>query len=169
MKRLFLLRHARAAFGTTDKNRPLSTPGQLDASWLGQHLKKLDMLPDHILCSSASRARETLDHLQMGAETVFSAKFRDDLYLATAGHMAGQIRQLAQDIMAPMIIGHNPGLSVLFRNLVQNSPEMRRISTYPTCCLSLLEFDITDWSRIKNHTGQIITVIIPAGDKSGDK
>ena len=165
MKQLFLLRHAKAAFGTTDKNRPLAYQGQQDASWLGQHLKRLDSLPDYILCSSANRARETLENLQMGAETVFSTKLSDDLYLASADQMIGQVRQLAQNIKAPMIIGHNPGLSVLFQNLAEKFPRNCRTLTYPPCCLTLLEFDIDDWCRIKNHTGQLITVIIPADEK----
>ncbi len=165
MKRLFLLRHARAAFGTTDRDRPLARRGQQDASWLGQHLKQLGWLPDHILCSSASRARETLENLQMGAQTVFSTKFRDDLYLASADHMIDQIRQLPQNINTPMIIGHNPGLSVLFHNLAEKHPRNSHVLTYPPCCLSLLEFNIDNWSRIKKHTGQLITVIIPADHK----
>ncbi|VAW06742.1 Phosphohistidine phosphatase SixA [hydrothermal vent metagenome] len=165
MKRLFLLRHAKAAFGTTDKTRPLAYQGQQDASWLGQHLKQLDSLPDHILCSSANRARETLENLKMGAETVFSTKFSDDLYLASADQMIGQVRQLAQNIKAPMIIGHNPGLSVLFHNLAEKLPRNSHVLAYPPCCLTLLEFDIDNWPRIKNHTGQLITVIIPADHK----
>jgi len=168
MRKLFLLRHAKADTGSRDQSRPLAPRGKRDAFWLGQYLKKAHILPDYILCSSATRARETLSQMQDGAETPFDAAFQDDLYLASPAYMMGQIQCLPPNIAAPMIIAHNPGLSMLFQDLAHTPPRDSRSLKYPTGMLALLDFDITGWSALKSHMGQIVKLIIPS-DITGHK
>lgn len=159
MKRLFLLRHAKAGFGPRDQTRPLSERGKRDAFWLGQYLKRENLLPGHILCSSAVRAQESLSRLLEGAEMVIPASFCEDLYLASADHMMNQLQNLAPDIKAPMIIGHNPGLCLLFQSLAGRSLK------YPTCMTTILDFDIDIWSDLKSNSGQLLDVILPADNQ----
>jgi len=162
MKRLFLLRHAKAGYAASDKCRPLAARGRADALWLGQYLKKSDLMPDHILCSSALRTKETFTQLERGAERPFSVTYLDDLYLAAAEHIAHLIQQLDQRITAPMIIAHNPGLAILFQALVQNPPKDDRKKIFPTGTLAILGFDISDWSDLESNAGQLLNMILPS-------
>lgn len=160
MKRLFLLRHAKAGFGTSDQARPLDSRGKADALWMGKHLKKHNLVPDHILCSSAARTRETLDLVQQSEETGCPAVWRDDFYLASADHMAQKIRDLEQHINAPMIIGHNPGIALLCHTLLHDPAGKGIGINFPTCSMAILEFDIEDWSALESNTGQLFHMII---------
>jgi len=162
MKRLFLLRHAKAAYGSTDQSRRLAPRGKADAYWLGQYLKKLDLLPDYIISSSAARTRDTFSQLQDASKITLTAHFRDDFYLATAGHMAQQMQLLGPNIKAPMIIGHNPGLALLFKGLMKPMGQGEPPQKYPSCSLAVLEFDIENWSELASNTGQLLDLIIPS-------
>lgn len=168
MKRLFLLRHAKAGFGTSDQTRPLASRGRKDAFWLGQYLKKDDLLPDHILCSSAARARETLSQVLHGAQEDISSTFHDDLYLASAEHMASRLLSLENDVTAVMVIGHNPGLSLLFQSLTNNPPPEDSDLKYPTCMLAVLDFDVDIWSELKSNMGQLFDLVIPSDKSKSD-
>ena len=162
MKRLFLLRHAKAGFGTTDQTRPLTSRGQEDALWLGRTLKEAGLLPDHILCSTATRARKTLSQLLSGADVCLPTSFHEDLYLASAPHMSRMIQNLDATITAPMIVGHNPGICELFQDLSHNPPQDEYSLKYPPCMVTILDFDITDWMELKSHAGQLFDLIIPS-------
>lgn len=169
MKRLFILRHAKAGTGPDDYDRPLAPRGNRDSFWLGQYLKKTRVLPDLVLCSSAVRARETLIQLQAGAATSFPTRLQDDLYLASAHYVIRRIHRLESDITAVMIIGHNPGLSRLFQLLSHNPPRDSRSLKYPTCALAVMDFDIDDWSGLNNHSGHVLEMIIPSDRRRGQK
>lgn len=162
MKRLFLLRHAKAGFHPEDKSRPLAPRGIRDATWLGQYIKKAGLLPDYILCSSAVRARETSVCLLKNIKDKPQVSFQDNLYLAPAGHLYGELKSLGPAINNVMIIGHNPGLSALFQNLANDPPTDSRSLKYPTCMVTILDFDISDWSQLKSCTGQVFDMIIPS-------
>ncbi len=162
MKRLFLLRHAKTGFGLSDQTRPLAERGKQEAFWLGQYLNKADLLPEYILCSSAVRAQESLSQLLSGAETDITQSIRDDLYLASGQNMAGLVRTLTSAINSAMIIGHNPGLSLLFQDLVADSANAGTGVNYPTCAVGILDFDINDWSDLKSKSGQVVEFIIPS-------
>ncbi|MCF6196091.1 MAG: histidine phosphatase family protein [Emcibacter sp.] len=168
MKRLFLLRHAKAGFHPEDKSRPLAQRGIRDATWLGQYIKDTGLIPDYILCSSAVRARETGGYLLKNRKDKPQISFQDNLYLAPAGHLYDELKSLGPAINNVMIIGHNPGLSALFQNLATDPPTDSRSLKYPTCMVAILDFDILDWSQLKSCTGQVFDLIIPS-DRIEDK
>jgi len=167
MKRLFVLRHARAAAGPDDHSRPLGARGNRDSLWLGRYLEENHLLPDLALCSSAVRAKETLARVQAGANICIPTRFRDDFYLAAAHYIMTQIQNLESAITAPIIIGHNPGLSQLFQKLTRDPPRDSRSLKYPTCTLAILQFDITDWSQLQSNTARLIDMIIVADRSKG--
>ena len=60
MKRLFLLRHAKAApaeAGTEDFDRTLMLSGMQDAGQMARYLRRSDYRIDLILCSASARTR----------------------------------------------------------------------------------------------------------------
>ena len=64
MPGLLLFRHAksdRAGFSGDDFDRPLNKRGVSDARRMGGLLAGADQIPDRVLCSTALRARTTLE------------------------------------------------------------------------------------------------------------
>src|SRR5215469_3499581 len=85
LKQLLLMRHAAAAgkgAGGGDRERPLTPDGKRAARLLGRRLRADRISPDHILCSPARRARETLDGLSEALDALPPADFDEALYLA---------------------------------------------------------------------------------------
>src|SRR5215212_8827275 len=65
---LLVLRHAQteeARPGRRDKERRLTPDGQRQATEAGDHLRTLGITVDTVLCSSAARARQTLELLKL--------------------------------------------------------------------------------------------------------
>jgi phosphohistidine phosphatase len=66
MPTLYLLRHAKSSWGDPelpDHDRPLAPRGERAAALIGEHLRSAGIAPALVLCSSAVRARETLDRV----------------------------------------------------------------------------------------------------------
>ncbi len=64
MARLFLLRHAKAGWaqpGMRDFDRALEPSGAADAEAMGEAMRTHGYVPDLTLCSTAARARQTLE------------------------------------------------------------------------------------------------------------
>ena len=83
MKRLFLLRHAKAVpaeSGVEDFDRTLMLSGMQDAGAMARHLRKSDYSVGLILCSSAARTAQTGELVVQQLEC--EIEFRDALYLA---------------------------------------------------------------------------------------
>ena len=64
MKSLHLLRHAKSSWkdpGLNDHDRPLSKRGRQTAKMMAAYLRRAKIAPDLVICSTAMRARQTLD------------------------------------------------------------------------------------------------------------
>ncbi len=64
MKTLHLLRHAKSSWkdpSLDDHERPLAKRGRKTAKTIAVHLRHAKVMPDLVICSTAARARQTLD------------------------------------------------------------------------------------------------------------
>ena len=64
MKTLLILRHAKSSWKDLelpDQDRPLNKRGRHDAPRMGKLLKQEDLIPDHIVSSTALRAKKTAE------------------------------------------------------------------------------------------------------------
>src|SRR5262249_12077868 len=64
MKFLYLLRHAKSSWeepGLNDHDRPLNRPGRNAAKIMATYLRRSEIKPDLVICSTAIRAKQTLD------------------------------------------------------------------------------------------------------------
>jgi phosphohistidine phosphatase len=151
MKTLWLLRHAKAGAGRDDQpdhERALAARGRDAAERIGRHLAGRGAEPALALCSTAVRARETLDHLTRGLGVVPETAFEKDLYLASAGEIAARLQSLPGDVESVLLVGHNPGVGKLAAILADRGDAQRRAELrvrYPTCALAELRFDSGDW------------------------
>jgi phosphohistidine phosphatase len=146
MKRLLLLRHAKAEAAIdplADLGRPLAERGERDARLIGARLQQHHRL-GFILSSPAVRALQTakLVAAAMGyAHEQIAVEPR--LYLAEPATVAAVIATQSAAIATLLVVGHNPGLTELARQLV---PELE-VDALPTCALVGLEYGtVDDWA-----------------------
>lgn len=141
-RRLILMRHAKSDWSDStqsDHARSLNPRGQRDAPRMAQWLLDTSMTPDSILCSTATRTRETLDLMQGVWEDDVEVAFDDRLYLAGPDTIAGCIAEVGGCSGTLMILSHNPGLSYLASVLAKESIEL------PTAAIAVFECDLDDW------------------------
>ncbi|GJP38178.1 hypothetical protein CLOM_g22632 [Closterium sp. NIES-68] len=120
-RRLILLRHAKSSWddpSLIDHDRPLSSRGKHGAKSIAKKLARLGWTPSLILCSDATRTRETLD-IMREAEDGFAeaeARFLGSFYSVaamdgqTARHLHETVVRLAPEFAdTVMCMGHNRG------------------------------------------------------------
>ncbi len=158
MNRLVLMRHAKSDWSgaTSDHDRPLNTRGRTSATALGDWLRQQKIAPDTVLCSTATRAAETLDGLALapGAEVHFTR----DLYLAEAERILAKLRESSGDTV--LIVGHNPGIGTMAEMIVE-MPTNGGIDHYPTGATLVATFDVKDWADVKWRTGKMNQMVVP--------
>ena len=145
MKLLTLVRHAKSSWqdqDSSDHNRSLNKRGLNDAPRMAQRLQQHGPLPDHILCSSAKRTRETCDIFLAAWNMQRDAvAYEEALYLAATGTLQSQIENTVDDVDHLMLIAHNPGLEQLAKILHPDAPK-----TLPTCAMIQFELDQTGFA-----------------------
>jgi len=167
MKRLAILRHAKSSWddpGLDDFNRPLNERGWKTAHRLGRELKDRGIRFDLVLSSSSARTRETIDGVQKHYSFDGPIRFEQELYLASEETLLEMIRSLEDDVKAPLIVGHNPGLERLIAELTRddrNGLRRRVVGKFPTGALAVLDLPAKSWSKIERGTGEIVELILP--------
>lgn len=152
--RVILIRHAKSSWDdpfADDHARVLNKRGMANATAMGDWLRAQGFVPDQILCSDATRTRQTADRLALDAPITFDAAFyhaAPDTYL--------QALQ-STDAACVALIGHNPGIGLLAKGLVELRPEHPRFTDYPTCAVTVIDFS----GPIASHTGNCIAFQIP--------
>jgi len=150
MKRLLLIRHAKAEQGSSydDFERPLKPRGIEDAETISQHLKNKHIIPQMILSSPALRAFSTA---QIFAEQLAIDDFRTDkaIYEASDSTLLKIINNLPEEFDFIALVGHNPGFEQIISYL---TGEYKSI---PTCSVSLVAFDVKNWGEIYNTSGTL--------------
>ena len=160
-KHLALVRHAKSSWadaGLADRDRPLNARGSRAAALVGQHLGDAGIRPDLALCSSATRARQTLELLHLATTT--EVRFEDQLYAAGPSELLARLRTIPTLVKSVLLIGHNPGLEQLARMLIGGGgralPEK-----FPTAAVADLRVAIRSWEELDSGTGRLHTFVIP--------
>ena len=164
MKRLYLLRHAKSSWKDSslpDHDRPLAGRGRRAAKAMSRHLREQDLQPELVLCSTARRARETLERMQpaLGAATV---ELERDLYAASADALLGRLRRVPDTVASVLLIGHNPGLQDLALDLARSPRSAGELATkFPTAALVALEVPAANWRELDRGTAEIVAFVRP--------
>ena len=167
MKTVYLFRHAKSSWkeaGLTDKERPLNKRGWAAALAMGRHLAARYDGHLHVLCSTAVRARQTLDRFLEGFGGDCAIHFESGLYMAGAHDIIGQIQKVNAGADRLMVIGHNPGMHAAARALAATGePEdLHRLSArFPTAALAEIAFEADDWRNIGVGQGILMSYIKP--------
>lgn len=144
---LVLMRHASAeGWSTTgDRGRKLSAAGRKEAAEAGAMLQGLGI--SHVLCSSATRTRETLACLGLGDVQV---EYMDALYNCGSETLVQRIGEIDDEVAALLVIGHSPAIPTLASELTwrQDQAQANDIQCfYPTAAFSQFTLE-GSWSSL---------------------
>jgi phosphohistidine phosphatase len=164
---LLVLRHAKTEDtrpGSRDSERRLTPVGERDAEQVGDYLREHGIMIDTVLCSSAARARQTLELLKLGDQlNPDRVEITDRFYNAGGDSLIDAVRELPDDCRVALLIGHAPGAPALVHELTEpaaSNPEAVAAieSRLPAAGLAQLEFD-GDWSQLE--AGALLSIRIP--------
>lgn len=167
MSRLFLLRHARAAWadpGDRDFDRPLTDVGRRESRAVGAIMLQNGYRPDRVVCSPARRALDTwrgvaeilgMKHTEaLLSETLYSADAAGYLNIVRNNGANGSL----------LLVGHNPTIEDLAVGFCSSGVGQTRADLdkgFPTGGLAVLSFG-SDLSEAMPGTATLEAFFIPS-------
>ena len=167
-KTILLLRHAKSDWETRhngDHERPLSPRGERAANTMAAHIAAHAPRPDLILCSTATRTRQTLLPVEKALGSPAPATLIEDgLYLASEEELLERLQRVPEETGTVLLIGHNDGLGELAGRLPGRGPaellgHLR--SKYPTGALAVMRLPLGLWSALAPGTCELLAFIRP--------
>lgn len=131
---------------------------------MGRALERRGCRFDLVLASPAARVRETIDGVQENFDFAAPIQFDQRMYLASEGLLLGLVRDLAESVQAPLLVGHNPGLQRLILALTHDGPHHLRDKVshkFPTAALAIFELPAERWSEVEPGSGELTDLITP--------
>lgn len=164
-RELLILRHAKSDWGTGDAadfDRPLAKRGKHDAPKVGAWLYREGLVPDHVVCSPAERARQTAEivckRLDYKKKKII---FEEDIYAAGVLELLGVLQRCPANAATVLIVGHNPGLEELIRHLAGEDLETPKDGKLlPTATVARLEMP-DDWRSLGQGSAQLVSITRP--------
>jgi len=158
---LVLMRHAKSAYpdGVPDHDRPLAPRGRREAGLAGDWLRANLPPIDAVLCSTATRTRETLARSAIDAP----ARYADRLYEAVPGMVIDEITRISDEVTVVLVVAHEPTISQVALGLADNSntAAAERISTkFPTSAIAVLRLSCC-WKDLDLGSAQLVDFHVP--------
>jgi phosphohistidine phosphatase len=160
MKHLFVLRHAKSDWdepGLAAHDRPLAARGLRATALLAAYLDREHIRPELILCSTARRARDTLERVvPPEARKAGTILIEPGLYGASAAELIERLRRVPAGAASAMLIGHNPSLQALVATLARDRVRDR----FPTGTLATVTFTCP-WSQLEPACAELSGFVRP--------
>ena len=159
MANLYLLRHAKSDWenmSLSDHDRPLSPRGEKAAANMGRALARQSLAPEIVLCSTALRARSTLDLVMDAGEFAWPVQYEPALYGASVQGILNIVRTDAGTLKRVLLVGHNPGFHYVARHLVYTGDSELLTALdfkYPTGTFADIEIPDARLADISGSTG----------------
>jgi phosphohistidine phosphatase len=177
---LYLLRHAKSSWETPtlhDHDRPLAPRGIRACDVIADHLREQAIAPDLVLCSTAVRARRTLEGVLEGFARPPRIDYEAAIYGASAATLIDLLRHLpAARLQQPpspagqrrpdgpesvMLIGHQPGIGDLAMSLAASGARLADLEAkFPTAALATLELEV-DWADLEPACARLTAFVKP--------
>ncbi|MDI2126384.1 SixA phosphatase family protein [Yinghuangia seranimata] len=161
---LVVVRHAKADWpDVPDHERPLADSGRHDAPEIGNWLVNRRVHPDHVVCSTAARTRETWKLMGKVFDPKPHTVYDDRLYEATAQSLLYVAQETADDVDTLVMIGHNPGVATLVSVLAGSADGdalERAREKYATSGVALLRFEGA-WGDLNEKAAHLAAFATP--------
>ena len=160
MKRLILVRHAKSISHGYDQDydRTLTERGEEDAQSISQELQKMNIHPSLIISSPAVRTTQTA-RIYAGNLNYpdTSILFKKKLYSGMAAeNFLAMLQELEDEKDTIMVFGHNPTIYYYMHYLMREFTH-----DVPTCSTVGIDFDIDNWSKLRENRGEMSFRFIP--------
>ena len=112
---LMIVRHANAESikdHGSDMDREISEKGRKQAKKVSKALAAVGLIPDQIICSGATRARQTMDRMLKYFGDKPKVEMRQSLYDGGVQSILEEMKHTRAKTKTLMIIGHDPAVSV---------------------------------------------------------
>lgn len=172
MHRLYVLRHAKSSWelaGELDYQRRLTERGETDTKLIAGVIEERGIAPDLVICSGATRARDTLQLIAPVLDAETPIKYEDRLYQATAMKVASVVREVDESVGSVLLVGHNPSFHDFSVDIAGSGDELERLAAkFPTAALA--EFELSGaWSELKSDSADLVGFTAPKQLRSGER
>lgn len=161
-RRLIVMRHAKSDWddpSLPDHDRPLNQRGRRAAPRMAEQMICQNVRPDVIVASTAVRVRETLELMQPKWLVVWGEPIEvlreKSLYLATPETLISNLRGLHDSWSSAMLVGHNPGLSMLVSQFAHEPLEL------PTAAVAVLDSEAESWPEATVGVWKLTNLWLP--------
>ena len=166
MRRLLLLRHAKAAPATAghDFERALTERGRRDAARIGAVIAAAELIPDLVLHSGAARTRQTAEIALALWPRAVATRAEPGLYEASPAGLLTIVAALTDAARSVMLVGHNPSIGDVANLLAGRGDGRARLhmaATFPTSALAVLEFALDHWREVAPGEGELTSFVTP--------
>ncbi len=167
MRRLMLLRHAKSDSSPAhprDHERPLSAAGRETAPQIADYLAKHALDPDLVVCSTAVRARETVDRGASAFERKPRIIYDSRVYNADPDKLLNVVQETPDTVHTLLLVGHNPGLQCFAGLLIATGDvEIRQqlLADFPPAGLAIIDFQVDDWRKVHAQGGRLDRFVTP--------
>jgi phosphohistidine phosphatase len=171
MKRLFVLRHAKAsgpASALTDFERPLNPRGHRQAVDIGGIMRERHVDVDAIVASPALRVVETISGVIEGARLAVKPTYDPRAYNATPETLLEILREADDTVARLLIVGHNPAVQQLLLRIAEDDRDGLCGDValkYPTATLAEIHLAVDHWRGVGPRTGRIVSLVRPRDDE----
>jgi phosphohistidine phosphatase len=158
---LVVVRHAKSSWddaALADHDRPLAPRGRKALRRMADHLRDAGVAPDLVLCSSALRARQTLDGLRPALGEPAGTRVEPALYGAGAGALVNRLRQVDDGVTCVVLVGHNPGVADLVE-LLDRAHDVTD-DALPTGAIAVLDVEVP-WRSLDHGEATLLTLWTP--------
>lgn len=164
---LVLLRHAKSDYpdGVVDHDRPLAPRGVREGALAGEWIRANVGAVDAVLCSTATRTRQTLERTGITAPVQYVGR----IYDATPGIVIEEINDVqsrfGEVVSTLLVIGHEPVMSALALSLADepssDNPAYQQISAkFPTSAVAVLR-TATPWASLALRGAELVDFHVP--------
>lgn len=154
MKTVLFFRHGKSdwdADWNTDHERPLARRGRKAAKVMGRLLAEIGPTPDSVVCSSAMRARQTLERAHKAGGWNAAVRVTNDLYGASPADLLETIRREPDTTRVLMLVGHEPTWSETIEDFVG-----RDVEHFPTAALARVDLALDAWREAAFGRGSLV-------------
>jgi len=158
MLNLMLMRHGKSdwnAGAPDDHARPLSGRGVRSSERMGQVVRDLDLIPDIVVSSTATRARSTAEIARIAGGWDSRLVLADELYGASVTATLDCAESLAGDAARVMLVGHQPTWSMTIQQLTGGTVNIR------TATVADIEIHATSWNALPSARGILNSLLQP--------
>jgi phosphohistidine phosphatase len=163
---LVLVRHAKSSWDldVDDHDRPLSGRGRRDGVEIGHELARRQIHPDLVLCSTATRTRETWDRAVRGGVQASEVTYLGAVYHGWVPELVRLLRAIPDSVGTALVLGHAPGIPDLVEFLAERDHASahwdRMTAKFPTAGMAILSY-AGSWADIGQSQASLEAFAVP--------